>query len=222
MEATGGGARNSDFIPWLAPSSAGRQSPRVARRNSRISLALIRATLAFRNAKGGRDYVVPLSWPLLRCLRHVDGFESAWHNPVRDKLPAYGHALRHGYATTARALGVDPLLVKILMGHSLGSADVTEVYMNSEMLRTPLRAAQRRISHAIMRQAQTHSVDWPLGSSTARFSMALATFLSPASSDRESNQSTNRRIGAGRKASAIDMTATIRNRPRLRPQPLWL
>jgi integrase len=120
-------------------------------RVTREHIDLKKRTLTFRNAKGGRDYVVPLSSPIVRCLRHVDGFESAWHNPVRDGLPAYGHALRHAYASTARGLGVDPLLVKILMGHSLGSSDVTEVYMSSEMLRVPLRAAQRRISAELLK-----------------------------------------------------------------------
>jgi hypothetical protein len=60
--------------------------------------------------------------------------------------------LRHAYASVARALGVDPLLVKILMGHSLGSSDVTEVYMSSEMLRVPLRNAQYRISAELLRR----------------------------------------------------------------------
>jgi hypothetical protein len=41
-------------------------------------------------------------------------------------------ALRHAYASTARALGIDPLLVKILMGHSLGSADVTAEALHVE------------------------------------------------------------------------------------------
>lgn len=121
-------------------------------RVTRHDIDLKRRTLTFRNAKGGRDYVVPLSGPIAQCLRHVEDFASAWHNPVRDGLPAYGHALRHAYATTARALGVDPLLVKILLGHSLGSSDVTEVYMSSEMLRVPLRAAQRRISAELMQR----------------------------------------------------------------------
>ena len=47
-------------------------------------------TLTFRQAKAGEDYVVPLSWPILRCLRHVDGFSSARHNAWRDGLPLWG------------------------------------------------------------------------------------------------------------------------------------
>jgi hypothetical protein len=58
------------------------------------------------------------------------------------------------YATRTprrRERSESPLLVKILMGHSLGSSDVTEVYMSSEMLRVPLRAAQRRISAELLK-----------------------------------------------------------------------
>ncbi len=141
-------------LPWrrafvLCNLLTGARRGELAR-VARDDIDLKKRTLTFRNAKGGRDYVVPLSAPIARCLRHVDGFASAWHNPVRDGLRAYGHALRHAYASTARALGVDPLLVKTPMGHSLGSSDVTEVYMSSEMLRVPLRQAQRRISARIM------------------------------------------------------------------------
>jgi hypothetical protein len=58
---------------------------------------------------------------------------------------------RHAYASVARALNIDPLLLKLLMGHSLGS-DVTEGYLSRTMLGGPLRDAQRRISAEIMRR----------------------------------------------------------------------
>lgn len=78
-------------------------------------------------------------------------FPGAGHNPVRDNLPAYGHALRHAFASTAQAIKIDQLLLKVLMGYSLGS-DVTEGYLSRGMLRKPLQDAQRRISADIVRR----------------------------------------------------------------------
>lgn len=111
--------------------------------------------ITVRNVKSGRDLQLPLSWPIVHCLRMARGadpvliFPSARHNPTRDKLPEFGHSLRHAYASTAKAIGVDPLLLKILMGHSLGS-DMTEVYLSRTMLRGPLHEAQRKISKRIV------------------------------------------------------------------------
>jgi integrase len=108
-----------------------------------------------RNTKPGKNLRLPMSAPIARALRMARGaddvliFPSARHNPVRDELPAYGHALRHAYASIAKALRIDPFLVKALMGHSLGS-DVTEGYVWTEMLRGPLRQEQRRISRRIV------------------------------------------------------------------------
>jgi hypothetical protein len=64
---------------------------------------------------------------------------------------AYGHALRHAYASVAAAINVNPLLVKMLLGHSHGS-DVTEGYLSRQMLKGQLRDAQSRISAEIVKR----------------------------------------------------------------------
>jgi integrase len=118
-------------------------------------------SLVLRNVKSigekRRDVRLPLSGPIAKALKLARGaddvmvFPGCAHNPVRDALPAYGHALRHAYASIGRAIGIDPLLLKMLMGHSLGS-DVTEGYLSRTMLGGPLRDAQRRISADIVRR----------------------------------------------------------------------
>jgi integrase len=118
-------------------------------------------SLVLRNVKSigekRRDVRLPLSVPIIRAIKLARGvddvkvFPGCAHNPVRDALPAYGHALRHAYASVARAIGIDPLLLKMLMGHSLGS-DVTEGYLSRTMLGGPLRDAQRRISADVVRR----------------------------------------------------------------------
>lgn len=118
-------------------------------------------SLVLRNVKSigekRRDVRLPLSVPIVRAIKLARGaddvkvFPGCAHNPVRDALPAYGHALRHAYASVARAIGIDPLLLKMLMGHSLGS-DVTEGYLSRTMLGGPLRVAQTKISADIVRR----------------------------------------------------------------------
>jgi integrase len=127
-------------------------------------------SLVLRNVKSigekRRDVRLPLSVPIIRAIKlarrdaddtddddadDVKVFPGCAHNPVRDKLPAYGHALRHAYASIGRAIGIDPLLLKMLMGHSLGS-DVTEGYLSRTMLGGPLRVAQSKISADIVRR----------------------------------------------------------------------
>jgi integrase len=118
-------------------------------------------SLVLRNVKSigekRRDVRLPLSIPIVRAIKLARGaddvkvFPGCAHNPVRDALPAYGHALRHAYASIGRAIGIDPLLLKMLMGHSLGS-DVTEGYLSRTMLHGPLRDAQRRISADVVRR----------------------------------------------------------------------
>jgi integrase len=127
-------------------------------------------SLVLRNVKSTgekmRDVRLPLSGPIAKALKLARGaddvkvFPGAGHNPVRDELPAYGHALRHAYASVARAISIDPLLLKLLMGHSLGS-DVTEGYLSRTMLGGPLRDAQRRISADIVRQLKLISKPSP-------------------------------------------------------------
>ena len=65
-----------------------------------------------------------------------------------DGLPAIGHELRHANRTLGKIVGVDDVLTKILLGHSLGG-DVTNAYLSSEMLRTPVKEAQQKISKSI-------------------------------------------------------------------------
>jgi hypothetical protein len=120
---------------------------------ARAVLDAKRRELVIPKSKSGRDLHIPLSIPIVRALKMARGgnWSAARLNAVRDGLPAFGHALRHAGTSVAVALGVDPLLRKMLLGHSLGS-DVTEGYASSEMLRKPLRDAQRRISAEIMRR----------------------------------------------------------------------
>jgi hypothetical protein len=120
---------------------------------ARAVLDTKRRELVIPKSKSGRDLHIPLSIPIARALKMAKGgnWAAARLNPVRDGLPAFGHALRHAGTSVAVALGIDPLLRKMLLGHSLGS-DVTEGYASSEMLRKPLREAQRKISAEIVRR----------------------------------------------------------------------
>ena len=49
-------------------------------------------------------------------------------------------------------LRIDPLMRKILMGHSIGGDDVTEGYSSQQMLARMLGTEQRRISAEIVRR----------------------------------------------------------------------
>ena len=118
-------------------------------------------TLTLRNVKSRsqkrRDILLPLSRPLIQCFRLAgtrDGvvFPSARHNPGRDKLPATGMALRRAFQSIAVGLNVDPVLRKVLMGHKLGSDDVTEGYALSAMFRFASRQAQAEVSAEILRK----------------------------------------------------------------------
>lgn len=77
-------------------------------------------------------------------------FPGCAFNAYRDGLPAHGHALRHAFRSVCKAIGIDDVLAKLLMAHSLGG--VNENYLSRGMLRGPLREAQRRISADIMKR----------------------------------------------------------------------
>ena len=67
----------------------------------------------------------------------------------KDKL-LKGHALRHTYRTVAADLGVDEILVRLLMGHSLQG--VSQGYIAKAALSggISMREAQRKISRRII------------------------------------------------------------------------
>jgi integrase len=110
-----------------------------------------RRELVVAKAKAGADIRIPLSLEIVKALELSRGevWSSARRNATRDKLPVYGHGLRHVYATVAKSIGVDPLILKLLMGHTV--SDVTEAYVGRPTLRPSLRQAQQRISAEIVK-----------------------------------------------------------------------
>jgi len=107
---------------------------------------------------GVPDTELPLTWPIVRALKMARGadsvlvFPAARHNVIRDRLPVHGHSLRHAYRSVAKALGVDDMAAKLLMGHSLKALGVSAGYLSKGMLRDPLRKAQREISSEILKR----------------------------------------------------------------------
>jgi integrase len=67
-----------------------------------------------------------------------------------DKLPATGRALRRTYRTVAADLGVNEVLTRLLMGHSL--AGINQRYITELVLQSGpgLRTAQAAISRRIV------------------------------------------------------------------------
>jgi integrase len=77
-------------------------------------------------------------------------FPSCRHNPTRDKLPVFGHGLRHTDRTVAADLGIDEVVVRLLTGHSLQG--VSQAYIAKAALSggMSMREAQKRISKRIV------------------------------------------------------------------------
>ncbi|MGH6670736.1 MAG: hypothetical protein ACRECV_02025 [Xanthobacteraceae bacterium] len=168
-----------DFAKWAA---AWRAIPMAARRGYTLAMLLTGCrrselaslqwcdidarsrTLLLRNVKSRsekrRDVRLPLSLPIVRAFKLAKGvdavkvFPGCFHNPGRDALPAHGHALRHAYESIMVELRIDPLMRKILMGHTIGGDDVTEGYASQKMLGSMLRREQARVSAEIMRRLE--------------------------------------------------------------------
>lgn len=115
-------------------------------------------TITIRHSKSGADIVVPMSSAIareLKCARSsLLGQETSRVFPgaewFKDDLPARGRALRRTYRTVAADLGVNEVLTRLLMGHSL--AGINQSYVNALVLTggSGLRGAQRAISRKIV------------------------------------------------------------------------
>ena len=107
-------------------------------------------------SKSGIDIRVPLSWPIARCLRMARGaddvlvFPGCRHNPTRDKLPAFGNALRHTWRTICADLKVDDLLAHALLGHAPRGVSAGYVDRIALAMWPAMRKAQREISSRII------------------------------------------------------------------------
>jgi len=116
-----------------------------------------RRVVVFRATKADKDVTVPMTRQMAAALRIVpkprdkDGlvFPSCRKSSRKDKL-LKGHALRHTYRTVAAELGIDELLVRLLMGHSL--VGVSQGYVAKAALSggVSMRDAQRKISERIV------------------------------------------------------------------------
>jgi integrase len=112
--------------------------------------------LVIRAAKAGVDIRLPLSREIVRELRrlpHGDGavFPGCAHvRNFDDGLPVRGHGLRRTYRTVCADLGINEVLVRLLMGHSL--VGVNQSYVNTLIMTggPGLRAAQAKISKRIV------------------------------------------------------------------------
>ena len=114
-------------------------------------------TVTIRNAKKLADIVLPMSAAIARTLLLARDAPSAddvrvfpgveW---VQDKLPVKGRALRRTYRTVAADLGINEVLTRLLMGHSL--AGINQSYINQMVLTggPGLREAQSKISRRIV------------------------------------------------------------------------
>jgi integrase len=110
-----------------------------------------------RGGKSGDDIRIVLSVPIVRALRRALGAHDGapvfpgcqWPLPT-DKLPATGRALRRTYRTVAADLGVNEVLTRLLMGHSL--AGINQRYITELVLQSGpgLRTAQVAISRRIV------------------------------------------------------------------------
>jgi integrase len=126
--------------------------------------------ILIRASKSGADVRVPMSWQIARCLRMARGpvgrptgalsgaelvFPGARHNPVRDKLPAYGHALRHAWRTVAADEKIDELVAAFIQGHN--PATISQAYVHRMVLSSwpAMRLAQQRVSTAIIKRFGT-------------------------------------------------------------------
>jgi integrase len=134
--------------------------PGEAARLQWADLRVLRCTIVLKKSKTGRDIEIPLSRAIVHALRMARAASpnskeifpnGPQNNPKQDRLPAHGNTLRHSFASVAKSVGVDQVLLKILLGHSLGK-DITSAYLSREMLRLPLRQAQQKISAEFVRR----------------------------------------------------------------------
>ena len=113
-------------------------------------------TLVIRHAKAGADITIPLSAAIARALKLARGadpvkiFPGCNDTSFDHGLPAAGRSLRRTFRTIAADLGVNEILVRLLMGHSL--IGINQSYINAMMLTggPGLRDAQRQISGRIV------------------------------------------------------------------------
>ena len=116
-----------------------------------------RRVVVFRATKADKDVTVPMTRQIAAALRIVPQprngddlvFPCCRKSSRKDKL-LKGHALRHTYRTVAADLGVDEILVRLLMGHSLQG--VSQGYIAKAALSggISMREAQRKISRRII------------------------------------------------------------------------
>lgn len=114
-----------------------------------------RRTITIRKSKSGADLVLPMSAAIVGALRRARGADAVRVFPgaewFKDDLPARGRALRRTYRTVAADLGVNEVLTRLLMGHSL-SGNINLSYINQIALTggEGMRSAQRRVSRRIV------------------------------------------------------------------------
>lgn len=131
-----------------------------------------RRVLRIPSPKGGakRAFDIPLSRPLIRSLVRVRRVglvlyprqASEWifpaasasghvaeHKEHREDLSKWGNDLRQTFRNMCALAGIDPLSSRLLMNHQV-SRDVHDGYLTKSALMDSLRAAQERVSTAIM------------------------------------------------------------------------
>ena len=116
-----------------------------------------RRVIVFGNTNASADVTIPMTREIARRCGNVPPprhrndfvFPCCRKSSRKDKL-LKGHALRHTYRTIAAELGIDELLVRLLMGHSLVGVSQGYVAIAALSGGRSMRDAQRRISKRIV------------------------------------------------------------------------
>ncbi|MGD0023612.1 MAG: tyrosine-type recombinase/integrase [Xanthobacteraceae bacterium] len=153
-EAIGSQTRRAYFLFCLLSGAR----PTEAARIKWADVDCRKRAVTIRKGKAGLDIVLPMSAPIARALKLARGADQVMVFPfcghgqlvTADPLPAKGRALRRTYRTVAADLGVNEVLTRLLMGHSLQGVNQSYITRLALTGGEGLRSAQRRISRRIV------------------------------------------------------------------------
>jgi integrase len=161
--------------------------PEVIKQAQREHLDLRERLLFIPKPKGGVDkaFCIPLSRPMIRCVlrsmligaQMYPSNSRVWlfpadsasghvveHKEPRDKLSHWGNELRQTYRTIGQIAEVNDIDMHLLMNHALPGVNAGYITRN-KLVGTHLRAAQQKISDAIMnavKKSENSLGKWPL------------------------------------------------------------
>jgi hypothetical protein len=145
------GRAAADFILTLSRAASAASRAGKAQTNGQRAPPILFCELP-RAAKHARQLGGPAA-----CLARAGG-RRKWSTRrffpscefIEDDLPARGQALRHVYRSVAADLGINEVLVRLLIGHSLHG--INKNYITKHVLTSGprMREAQRKISRRIV------------------------------------------------------------------------